>query len=399
MRIEQLTRCDDRSFKDRLFEIGLSLNDKRESKGPIGTNDFSVDIPFASSYFEIDPNGHLAKIFNTALFRRQENISQLQFLVHESRLKSCDGGPELFTHQQSEHAKLAACLGVAILLRYSVNLEEALRFAVAVAYHDAAAPVGRDTVIRLNRNELCEEKNFSKVMHEAGMEELFAYFSFGIKEAQFIIYGHGLHGKLLDFVDKLSYTLLDAHYGLAKGFLIGATEACVCNNPFFGNVWLDVILTKKGLGFLHARRLYYFLLIRALMHDNFYRNPACRKLEVVYASAILDGLKRGFISYENLLHHDDRFLEMIYDHSLLVRKAKKIRYRSFREGCKALGFINLLGNRLVHMEEVASFRTGLNWLVKKGDAFRSLQDVVHSRQVANLEILAQHRQGWHLYFV
>lgn len=399
MQYEQLCKCSDQLFQLKLLEVGLSIKNKNDECGGSLFGSYLVDIPLASDYFVIDPCGQLAKIFETKLFRRQEGISQLQFLIHEDKLNSAELSPRLFQHQRSEHARLATCLGVAILLQHSVAIEEVLRFAVTAAYHDCATPAGGDTVIRLNRKELCEEKNFSSVMHGAGMDRVFVDFAFEIKEAQAFICGHGMYGQLLDFVDKLSYTLLDVHYSIKMNALTTGIAGCVSKNAFFGNVWKDVALLKSTLSFLSARRLHNFLLIRALMHDGLYRNPAWRKLEVVYTKAIQNDLKRGVVTCEQLMRNDDRLLETTYDYSSMVKKAKKIGYRSFKESCRALRFIKLVGDRLVYMEEMTPFKTGLSWLVKRGDIFRPLHDNLHHGQSANLEQLARHRQGWHLYFI
>ncbi|NTU98799.1 hypothetical protein HGA64_02215 [Candidatus Falkowbacteria bacterium] len=388
---------DERHSAHRLAGPGLLLEKTHSTATSHQLDEIYTKIPFTQERFIIVPYSYITKILNTALFRRQNSISQLQYLLAENALEQ-GNEPKLFTHQRSEHAKLAACLGVAILFKNGIPIQSIMKFAITAAYHDAATPAGGDAIIRIDKKRLCEEINFSKVMRLHEMEKVFADFSYDIDEAQSWIDGKGVYGTLLDIVDKISYTLLDMHYLVKDHDHSSIISDFTRKNPNFGEIWKDLSVTANGVSFTNPENLYRFLLARALMYDTLYKNPLCRKLEVLCSKVIRDNLINGSITCDQLIEQNDSWLKNLFDYRHLVMRAKNLHHRFVKNEDDARLLASNLGEGLICLEHTPTLKTGLDFLIRKNDSSRPLVNSLDINQLIDLEAISQNRQGWHLYF-
>jgi len=140
-----------------------------------------IELPYNNFSMQVRYGSMLEKLFNEKVFLRLANINQLQHLIPSS----CHGSEierlPFFPHTRLTHSKIVAALGVVLLNREGYSLAEQLRFAVAAAFHDAATPAFGDTVIRIDRQKLCEELNFHKVITDNQLDQCWRFFGFNLE--------------------------------------------------------------------------------------------------------------------------------------------------------------------------------------------------------------------------
>ncbi|NTW22253.1 hypothetical protein HGA34_01755 [Candidatus Falkowbacteria bacterium] len=357
-----------------------------------------IELPYSSFSMQVRYDSLLERLFREKIFLRQAGINQLQHLVPsncpEDELKNIP----YFPHSRLTHAKIVAAIGLVLLGREGYSTVDQLRFAAAAAFHDAATPAGGDTVIRIDRDKFCEEANFAKVMADNQLDRRWRFFGFNLEEAQEWVSGQGRFGQLLDTLDKISYTILDVYFLIKSGHAPKTLLALVEGDTFFGDVWQDLSFKGGQLHFKDNLRLLRFLQIRAIMHDQLYKNPQCRKLELAYSRAIENLCLANAITTDNLLNEDDTWLARQLEPIDHVRMNAKIKHRHFRRQALCDAYRQRLNGRFIFTEYAKAFSTGLDWLVQQQAGPSPLADVLSPYQVDNLTRLSGHREGWHMFF-
>jgi len=357
-----------------------------------------IELPFNSYSMQIRYGSMMEKLLNEKAFLRLAGINQLQHLVPSSCLDAELKKIPFFPHTRLAHSKIVAALGLVLLNREGYSQAEQLLFAVAAAYHDVATPAYGDTAIRIDRGSLCEEKNFAKIIADNGLDKRWRFLGFDLKDASEWISGQGKFGPLLDILDKISYTILDVYFLIRSGHAPKTLTSLVESDELFGDIWQSISLKDGQPHFNDVPRLLRFLQLRAIMHDQLYRNPLCRKLELVYSRAIENLYRNNTVSADDLMSGTDPWLDQMLDPIDHASTLRRIKHRHFRkqELCDAYG--QRLNGRFIFTEYSRPFSTGLSWPVKHRDSIIPLSNAIDSCHADNLDRLSRHREGWHTFF-
>lgn len=340
----------------------------------------------------------LKEVCQHPVIQRQRKINQLQRLTYPLK----EGEKERiypdfpFKHTRFDHAKEMVPRGCAILLSHNFPLQEVVKFALAILTHDAFTAAGGDASMRLSV-QLCEVKNYLQLAYRNGLQEDWKKFRYNAEESAQIITGKGKLGVVHEALDKHGYTKLDV-----RALGENAPEEILLiikENPDVWEIVKDVFITDKCTYFLNPCRLYNFLLVRALMHSEFYLNPMCRKLEHLFFSETRKLFQQGIISITDLQEQDDRWLDD------KVRKGKTadwctmpqiIKFARFETREQMLKFCQEI--HVFHTEKMKEVNPCIDWLVFKDGRIMPLHDAINKEKIDYLESIAKRRQGWYAYF-
>ena len=227
---------------------------------PVVDFDFFTSMPFCSHDLSCLDEGLLGEIFKEAVFRRQAGIGQLQSLIAPSKIQNLYFIIPFFTHSRYCHAMMMGMMTDVLVIKLNFPCKKVSSLKITAACHDIATPAGGDAVMSAFR-ELCEEKNFLPCLESHELVEKWKMeFGFDPIFSQALVLGKGKFSKLLDVLDKISYTILDCHY------LGQSAPKNIANflkrHLLFGEVWQDILLTSEGtVYFANAQRLFDFLWI------------------------------------------------------------------------------------------------------------------------------------------
>lgn len=368
-------------------------------KFPFSSTDFFVDID------EVD----LFHVFASNPLFRLVMISQLGYLVpprpdERDKEQSIAYIVPQFRHSRWEHSLLTAILMEVILARNGFSQQERTTKVLAAACHDIAMPAGGDSVKRVDPEALSEEKNFSWILNHCGLTEKWSKkYGFDITFAQEIVENKGVFGRLLDVLDKFSYTALDCYYvGLVRPGKI--RDLCI-EHPLIMDVWQDIRFTanKDEFFFSNPKRLFYFLLLRAYEFQEFLFNPYSRALDLFLKNLVQPLYEKGIITKEQLLTQDDKWLERIltehYPDALRpIIEPEDLSCRKFETEEQQQAFVDELGDRLSHTEYIGGIKTGLDWLVCYRGRIKSLREAISQDKVDLLEGVARSTIGYYVYY-
>lgn len=414
-RLEGPTR-DYQDFKNPLhpqlylFPCDQHMKIVDDWKEPIALN-FPA-LPYSSNYFWVDfeeCKGVWREIWRSPAFLRLAWIRQLGHLVpdviREKHWEKLYFLLPAFKHSRWEHSILVGAMAEVILARMGFSEEDRDPIVLAFAAHDIAMPAGGDSVIRVDKNNLSEERNFSWQLKQFGLDERWKeLFGFNLGEAQGWVLGEGVFGQLLDFLDRISYTGLDCF------FIIHNTPAeakrlrrFTQENPLVMDVWEDIRLEKGMIYFSNPKRLYKFLMLRLLEWLELLRNPACRPLdilifkevEVLYRKGVLDKKKLLFMRDEDLFE----ILERENDQGLgLIKTPDDYGWQKFRDLEEAETFSRRLGDKQYFIEHIKPIKPGLNWPVLHQGKVTPIRAALSKNELAHLEQLSKTISGTYVYF-
>ncbi|KKQ38966.1 MAG: hypothetical protein US57_C0026G0002 [Candidatus Moranbacteria bacterium GW2011_GWC2_37_73] len=330
---------------------------------------------------------------------RLKKVNQLQRLTHPN--ERGESGYLWFPFPQSrfDHSIFFLAVAKIILSESGFSEQFVQKFLLTLLTHDIATPAGGDATMRLNKQFFCEVKNYRRHMIEAGISMKWRMlYDFDDQEAERWVEGFEFAGFLLNVLDRMSYVALDLyHLGKNKPAKI---LQLLKKHPLIMDVWRDICVTKECVYFSNAYRLYHFLLLRALMHTEFYLNPNCRKLEHIFFSQIKKLFDSGEISVDDLRYKDDQWLESI------VRKGKDQSWCTQPESIDWQCFDNKedadafrAGNNSVfHIEHIKPFETGMHWLVMHRGKIMPLCKALPKQFAVRIESLSNIREGWYAYY-
>lgn len=353
--------------RDRLLRVVDSFGDA------IGM--MEINLPFSSTNFHPDvEDGWVFEAMQTEPFYLLGEKPQLGYLVPpwpeirpELKVTFC---PPLYVHSRWIHSLIAAMLTEVILARNGFSREERAAIVLAVSHHDAALPIGGDSVKRIDRQNLDEEKNFTWSIEHFGLAEKWRRdFGLNIAEAAAWVQNEGIFGQLLDYVDKISYVALDC-YNIGIGF-DGQVRAFCRQHPLFMDVWQDLRFTpdKSKLGFCDRHRLFDFLMARALEHRELLLNPYGRTLDFYLTGIVRPLYESGLVTKENLLTWTmgefENALSQHYPPEIFrptTLTPESFRWQKFATGDEAERFKQTIApETLYHEEEITGFNVGLDW--------------------------------------
>jgi hypothetical protein len=356
---------------------------------------FNLWINDSSVFFE--------NLFSTEVFNRQNGINQLQNLT--PRIERAMKDRVYFElpvcrHSRLLHATQVACLLYAITKKAGFNQNARKFFSAIGAYHDAATPAGGDAVMRINREKLSEEINFSRVLKTNGLESDLKALGFDLEFAQACVDGKGNWGHMLDIVDKISYVSLDVYYLCSN--VPKSIRVILRKNPLIIDVWQDINIGKQGIYFSNPERLYAFLFLRALLHHEFYYHPDCRKMEHIIFKEIKRLYDKSIINDEELVTHDDAWLmKKVYEHAPGIKPEMTpdvVGWGKFASEQLCDEFIAKTNKQVIIKEFIKQFKTGLDWKVCHNGELAALQDVITKRSAEHLRQLSRCTSGWFVYY-
>jgi hypothetical protein len=387
------------AMKNYPWEVQLAERDN----DPDGDKFIWTQMPFCSNDLFALKNDYpfLGSLFSEKAFLRQKNISQLQSLIPPIKKGSTQQGKAYsfphFPHTRYDHAKMVGMMAMYLIYKCNLSWPEETSFVIAAAYHDSAT-VARGDAIRNAFEELCEERNFSEYIQSYNLENKWNILGFNLAKAQKYVLGRGKFGRVVNIIDRISYTLLDCFY-LGEN-IPSELKTFIANNPLFGDVWLDIHITHNQVYFSHAKRLWIFLMIRALMHVHLYKNPDCRKFEHVIAKETKKMLAEGIITFDDLKKKDDNWLtskiEKYNQKMTSLMHPELIDWKYFSNEHDCLQYASSLGEKLILTENIKNFDSCLDWNIgNKGLKLHSTISIEESQQLCKLSSL---RSGWYAYF-
>lgn len=169
------------------------------------------------------------------------------------------------------------------------------------------------------------------------------------------------------------------------------------------DIWQDIHFNGRELWLESPKRLYQFLLLRALNHCELYLNPRTRSLDNTLYTRVKKNFEHGEVSSEELLSWGDERLERwlaekgdIKPHPNVI-SPDDLEWFKFKTKKEAKAFAKKEKRRFSHTEQLRAFTTGLDWLVKSGRHLTPLKFVLPKRKVEQLEYLSKKHEGWYVY--
>jgi hypothetical protein len=365
-------------------------------------------VSFSSFDFYVSPElkkGVFVELDETKAFLRLAGINQLEYLhsppsINVPRHVKTYYMPRQFSHTRWHHSRLVAMMGEVLLARNGFSKEERDPFVLGASLHDIATPAGGDSVMHIDPKRLSEEENFSLVLRRHGLDRKWSKkFGFNLAKAEQWIRGHGPWGGLLDVIDKVAYTIMDAdHIGYNSDNLV--RRYCL-QYPLVGDVWQDIRFDGTKTWFISPDRLFRFLVLRAYNHTELYLNPRSRSLDYTLYNKVKKYYESGEIKRDDLLNWNDQQLERWLEKSGEIENwpvsPDDLEWFSFKTEAEAGAFAKKEKHRFSHLEHVRAFKTGLDWLVKSGRHLTPLRFVLPQRKVEQLEYLSRKYEGWYVH--
>jgi hypothetical protein len=391
---------------------------------PFSSYNFFVDEEL-DYYSETEHKTVFREFMGAQAFFRLGSISQLGYLVPPPPEGHKENDrvyylPPMFPHTRWLHSMLTACLMEVVLARNGFSAEERTPMVLAAAFHDIATPVGGDSVKRVSPTELDEEKNFSWILKYYKLDKRWKeMFGFKVRDAAKWVQGLGLFGQLLDWVDKISYTAVDCLYiGNHKETKI---RQFACQHSLVMDIWQDIRFSedRKQIYFSDRDRLFDYLYLRALEHEELLLNPRARSLDFLHTKLVKKlydkGIKAGSlrlltrrkrITKKELITKGGFWFEDVLQKNFpknywgpLVTPDDLV-WKRFKTEEEMLIFCRSLGKKHVdHYEEIKPFKTGLDWPVKFGKSIRRLRDVLPNYKKRRMNRILEKTTGYYVYFM
>lgn len=370
-----------------------------------------VVLHFSSTDFWIDEEakgGVFGEILRSEAFYRLGGIVQLGSLVTRDKNREDDQKVHYcmphFKHTRWAHSRLTAVLAELVLARNGFSREERASFVLTAACHDIATPAGGDSVMRIDRKGLSEEENFASVLQRDGLDQRWREkFDFDLKEASRWVKGEGVFGKVLDVIDKISYTALDCYF---IGIYLGPQSKVfqfASRHRLVADVWQTIRIKNREVYFTDPELLYNFLMLRALEHQELLLDPYCRVLDFTLSRKIGALYEAGKISKEWLLTKRDSDLWAFLEGEKsglesALQTPDRFSWKKFKSPESESEFVKLVGDRIYFQEIIKPFKTGTNWLVELGGKLVPLREVISKRKIRKLEAIAESCSGRFVYY-
>lgn len=365
-------------------------------------------LPFSSSRFYVNEDlksGLFNSFMKTKAFNRLADINQLGFLVPPKNVGSFPDEMinflmPVFYHKRWEHSLLVAVMIYVLLSRNNFPQEIISAAVLAAASHDIATPAGGDSVKRIDPKNLDEEKNYTFAVKRYGLDKEWKKFGFVLGKAQEWIEGRGLIGRLIDIIDKISYTSLDCCH--LADLRIGNVKGFLKKNPLVMNVWEDIRFEGDGIYFADPKRLYDFLVLRALEHTELLYCGYCRTFDYLLFKKVKGLYEKKVVTREDLLDWGDNWLQAVIekhvgrmDLTLCPEETSCVRFKS---EAKAKEFFEKCGRFADHIDHVEKFQTGLDWKVTRGSEIIPLHEVISREKASFLQNLSADIESWYIYY-
>jgi len=368
-------------------------------------------FPFSSTdfYVDLDRPGLFHEFGRSAAFSRLGQINQLGYLV-PPRPDEWDGSMHVaylipqFYSTRWDHSLLVAIIMEITLARNDFSKEKRIPVVLTAGCHDIATPAGGDSIKRVDPKNLDEEENFSWLLEYHNLAERWAkQFGFNLALAQSWVKGEGLFGRLLDVIDKISYTAIDCyHLGLIRA---GKARKLCLGHPLIMDVWQSIRFSpdQNNFAFTQPEQLFWFLLLRAYEYQEFLFNPYCRALDLFLNKLVKPLYKAGIITKEQLLTHGDDWLNWelnkYYPEEIkAIIEPEEFSFERFETAEEQREFCVKLGERVERTENITGFTTGLDWSVFSQEGIVPLRRVISQEEIELLEGVADSTKGYYVYY-
>ncbi|MDP3244942.1 MAG: HD domain-containing protein [bacterium] len=375
-------------------------------KMPLSSTDFFID------FFTGDEETNLfVELYHTNAFFRLGGISQLGYLIPPRPDDWLDKSVKIsfflptFPHTRLTHCLLTGILMEVIMARNGFSKKERATPVLAAACHDIAMPAGGDSIMRIDPKNLSEEINFSWVLRNAGLDKSWAQmFGFDIESAARWVQGKDMFGRLLDVLDKISYTAIDCqHIGVVRPSKV---RELGYQYPLMMDVWQDIRFNrdKTDFGFCDPERLFHFLLARAYEHVELLQNPYSRVLDFYLDQMVRPMYEAGVVNRETLLTCNDEWLNVLIGEyhkidTICIAQPELYSWRKFPTAQEADDFRRDIGMRFGHAEYLKGFKTGLDWQVyTKKDKMIPLRFLISQAKVRQMERMVESVKGYYVYY-
>lgn len=390
---------------------GGSLEGEREFF-PFSSFDFYID----KEQKETSPN-IFQEFYHSAAFSRLGKIGQLHHLIpFWAREPTREQTIPLFalpwfTHTRKDHSILTAALMEVVLACNGFSEEKRAPAVLAAACHDIAMPAGGDLVKGIDYKNLDEEENFSLVMERSGLAERWKkQFGFDLLMASDWVKNKHLTERLLDALDKISYTALDCYY-IGKQNQQQQKESEInslcARYPLIMDVWQDIQFTpdKTDFGFSDPNRLFQFLLLRARAFEEVYTNLGSKPLTYFLRQKTQSLYEKGLITKEQLLTNDDEWLMSILNKYYFeeIRECLEpgsLCWKRFSTPEEQKEFADQIGSRKIYLKHETGFKTGLDLPIISQDKKRvaPIREVIDKKKIAELEKISNSNNGYYVYY-
>lgn len=376
-------------------------------------------FPFSSTDFYANINGDLGEhgvfyeLGRCQAFFRLGGITQLGYLIPPipeefGQEKDITYMFPQFNHTRWIHSLLTAIPMDIILARNGFSEKERAPQVLTAGGHDIATPAGGDSIKRVDPDGLNEEENFGWVLKHHGLVKPWnEKFGFDLALAQGWVKGQGVFGRLLDVIDKISYTALDC-YWLGK-IKPGSVRSLCMRHPLIMDVWQDIVFTpdRSNFAFSNPGRLFLFLLLRAYEHKELLFNPYARTFDFRLQKLVQPLYETDVITKEKLLtRNNDWLYEILKQHypkeigtiGWHLLKPAELPWKRFETVKAQQKFCAKLGDKVDHIDNISGFSTGLDFLVFHQEGIVPLKQAISQDEVELLEGIAASTQGYYVYY-
>ena len=369
-------------------------------------------LHFSSTDFYVDRDtegGLFYELDHAEPFYRLGGISQLGYLVPPRPEEWDKNVNVLYTVPQFSHTRWSHSLIVAILMEISLarngfSQRERVPMVLTAGCHDIATPAGGDSIKRVDPKNLHEEESFAWVLLRYGLAQRWAEkFGFDLSLAQDWVKGKGTFGRLLDVLDKIAYTSLDCYY--LGAMRQGKIQKLGLKYPLIIDVWQDIRLTsdKTDIFFTCPERLYRFLLLRAFEHQELLFNPYSRALDLFLKKLVQPLYRKGIITKEQLLTHDDEWLRQVLtqyypDVIKCYIEPEELTHRKFDTARERKEYCKKFKVKVDHAEHLSGFNSGLDWLTQKEGEIMPLRQAISKAKIRLLEEVVTSTRGYYIYY-
>ncbi len=330
-----------------------------------------------------------------------------------------DAGLDVFIHNRLEHSWIAAAVMEIVLMinqyegRMGLSTKETLKGALAALLHDSATVAGGDAMRLADKEALSEEALINRILDREQVKATMSEMGLDERDAgdiKTIIANEGMLGRLLDLIDRISYTVRDAVAVCGNVTPEECSRPCVKQidriirkDPQLTDIIFSIKVDPEGRVYVEdPARLERFLRLRAWLHVGLYLHPESQLME---AAVITPALKRRWeadsasgraddesVTIENLLRWERHRLEDVLSREIggtgqgfmvsleLARyaKANDIKVSEFPDRAAAAeGFIGTLRGRkaLVTVDFTKGFDLALDTLVPAPGGLKPFAEV------------------------
>lgn len=281
-----------------------------------GINYFIVDEGLTKEIFGVFPRLHRLSWIKQLGYLQDPVVSDVS--VH--------GYPLDFPHTRLAH--VLDVLALITLVLYNNDIPSSLSHIAKIAAlcHDALTPAGGDTIKLVDPQAFDEDVHFAEFLKNPQWEKYRKEKDISEKDLVATVQGKAVLGTILDICDKIAYVSRDVAMYQGRYSPSGPIaypqsyeeiHQLLVSHPYITSIWDVVKIIDGDVVIVDAKRLYYFLKLRALLFQELYYHPGSRFKEFMISHVIVKYLyDNGEITRDQLLEMGDIQLGCYVDEKL-----------------------------------------------------------------------------------